>query len=104
MNVCGVCKGSGCSYCDNMKQKEMDQIAHLQHINAVHLAEHKRLMDENSRLESYCRDYAEMTGITLNVPDEQREAFNAAISKQEKLCPECGDKHCDGQGNYVEDK
>ncbi len=31
------------------------------------------------RLESYCRDYAEMTGITLNVPDEQREAFNKAV-------------------------
>ena len=32
------------------------------------------------RLESYCRDYAEMTGITLNVPDETREAFNKAVS------------------------
>jgi hypothetical protein len=31
------------------------------------------------RLESYCRDYAEMTDITLNVSDEQREKFIAAL-------------------------
>ena len=40
------------------------------------------LSAENSRLKSYCLDYAEMTGITLNVPDEQREAFNAAVSTE----------------------
>ena len=38
--------------------------------------------DEIERLRAYCRDYAEMTGIILNVPAEQREAFMEALSKQ----------------------
>lgn len=37
----------------------------------------------NTRLSNYCQDYAEMTGIILNVPDEQREAFNAALEKDD---------------------
>ena len=37
------------------------------------------LKEEVERLRNYCNDYAEMTGITLNVPDEMREKFFKAL-------------------------
>ena len=41
----------------------------------------KELEAEIERLELLCEDYAQMTGIILNVPIEQRQAFSKALDK-----------------------
>ena len=78
-------------------------------INATHLEEHQRLVAENERLKSYCRDYTEMTSITLNVPDKQREAFNAAVSTVQKRtqngnkCRHMGDTRTEGGMTFCDE-
>jgi hypothetical protein len=77
-----------------------DEIEQLQHdldkcregsairtrINDKQVAEIEQLQAKAGRLESYCYDYAEMTGITLNVPDEQRETFIKAVTTKGSSC------------------
>ena len=60
-----------------------DEIERLHAERLAFATESEERQAEIERLEGYCRDYAEMTGITLNVSDEQREAFNKALSTQE---------------------
>ena len=43
-----------------------------------HEIELRELREKVYRLEAYCEQYAEMTGITLNVSDEMRGAFMEA--------------------------